>query len=242
MKILEESLKNLFITIALLLSLQSFSQELNGVQLLEKAIKYHDPNGSWSSFNDDLLITMESPEKPNRDSEIFIDIPNEYFRLDMSTGKHNTIYIIDKDSCSIEHDGTSPTKEEKEKYNLTCERAKLFQNYYTYLYGLPMKLKDPGTIIHDNVESKTFKGQIYWVLKATYEKEIGKDIWYFYFNKNNYKMEVYQFFHDESKNDGEYILLTDEEIINNIKMPKIRAWYTNKDNEYLGTDILKTSN
>ena len=55
-------------------------------------------------------------------------------------------------------------------------------------------------------------------------------------------MEVYQFFHDESKNDGEYILLTDEEIINNIKMPKIRAWYTNKDNEYLGTDILKTSN
>ena len=52
-------------------------------------------------------------------------------------------------------------------------------------------------------------------------------------------MEIYQFYHDETKNDGEYILLTEEEIINGIKMPKNRAWYTNKDNMLLGTDILK---
>jgi hypothetical protein len=54
-------------------------------------------------------------------------------------------------------------------------------------------------------------------------------------------MEVYQFFHDESKNDGEYILLTGEETINNIKMPKVRAWYYNKDQGYLGTDILSSN-
>lgn len=235
-------MKNLFIIIALSLTLQSFCQELTGQQLLNKAIKYHDPSGNWKTFKGYLLITMETPKSENRDSEIFIDIPNEYFKLEVSKGKQNTIYTIDKDNCFVKKDGNTPTKEEIEKNNLTCERAKLFQNYYTYLYGLPMKLKDSGTIIHDKVESKAFKGQTYWVLKATYEKEIGKDIWYFYFNKNNYKMEVYQFFHDESKNDGEYILLTEEEIINNIKIPKIRAWYTNKDDEYLGTDILKTSN
>ena len=51
-------------------------------------------------------------------------------------------------------------------------------------------------------------------------------------------MEVYQFFHDEAKNDGEYILLSEEIIINNIKMPKERAWYTNGKEKYLGTDIL----
>lgn len=38
---------------------------------------------------------------------------------------------------------------------------------------------------------------------------------------------------------GEYILLTEEESINNIIMPKNRAWYYNKDDKYLGTDILK---
>ena len=100
-----------------------------------------------------------------------------------------------------------------------------------------MKLKDKGTIIHDKVERKKFKGKEYLVLKATYNKEVGKDTWYFYFNPKTYAMEVYQFFKEE-KNSGEYILLTGEETINGIKMPKIRAWYYNKDNGYLGTDIL----
>jgi hypothetical protein len=90
-------------------------------------------------------------------------------------------------------------------------------------------------LFHDKVERKTFKGKTYLVLKATYKKEVGKDTWYFYFNPKTYAMEVYQFFHEESKNDGEYILLTgEEETINGVKMPKKRAWYMNKDNKYLG--------
>jgi hypothetical protein len=114
----------------------------------------------------------------------------------------------------------------------------MYKNYYTYLYGLPMKLKDSGTIIDQQTSRKTFKGKEYLVLKASYEKEVGEDIWYFYFDPESYAMEVYQFFHDESKNDGEYILLTGEEEVSGIKMPKTRAWYYNKDEKYLGTDVL----
>ena len=55
-------------------------------------------------------------------------------------------------------------------------------------------------------------------------------------------MEVYQFYHDESKNDGEYILLSEEMLVKDIKMPKVRAWYYNKDNTYLGTDDLVKAN
>ena len=51
-------------------------------------------------------------------------------------------------------------------------------------------------------------------------------------------MEVYQFFHEETKNDGEYILLSEIKIIEGIKIPKNRAWYTNKEHTLLGTDIL----
>ena len=51
-------------------------------------------------------------------------------------------------------------------------------------------------------------------------------------------MEVYQFF-KETKDSGEYILLSDLETINEIKFPKTRAWYYNKNDDYLGTDTLK---
>ena len=57
-------------------------------------------------------------------------------------------------------------------------------------------------------------------------------------------MEIYQFFKTDDSgklktDSGEYILLTEEAIVNAIKMPKNRAWYYNKDDKYLGTDLLK---
>jgi len=53
---------------------------------------------------------------------------------------------------------------------------------YTFLYGLPIKLKDRGTIIDRKVYNKTFKGKMYNVLKVSYNEPIGKGIWYFYFD------------------------------------------------------------
>ena len=101
-----------------------------------------------------------------------------------------------------------------------------------------MKIKDPGAVLDDKVQTKTFKGKEYLVLKVGYEEGVGNDVWYFYFDPKTYAMEVYQFYHDESKGDGEYILLQGLEEVNGIKMPKTRAWYYNKDDKYLGTDIL----
>jgi hypothetical protein len=72
------------------------------------------------------------------------------------------------------------------------------QNYYTYLYGLPMKLKDPGTIISSVVNRKDFLGKEY-LLKVKYEESIGTDSWYFYFEPKTYAFKIYQFYHDETK-------------------------------------------
>jgi len=126
---------------------------------------------------------------------------------------------------------------------MSCDRANLYKNYYTYLYGLPMKLNDPGTNLSETVENKAFKGKAYLVLKVTYDEAVGSDVWYFYFDPKTYAMEVYQFFKTddngkEKRDSGEYILLTDEAVVNAIKMPKVRAWYYNKDDKYLGTDTL----
>jgi len=83
----------------------------------------------------------------------------------------------------------------------------MYRNYYTYLYGLPMKLKDLGRIISPRVLEKKINGSSYWVLKVNYKPDLGSDTWYFYFDKNSYALKRYQFFHDESKNDGEHIVL-----------------------------------
>lgn len=233
-------MRYLLIICVLLCSKVTIGQSLTGIQLLEKSIAYHDPNGLWVTFNSVLNVTMKTPNAPDRLSIITINLPQHFFKVIATKDGTTTEFTLDKGKCSIAFNGkTELTAEELKTNNLSCDRANMYKNYYTYLYGLPMKLKDPGTIVHKNVEKKTFKGKTYLTLKVTYDEAVGSDVWYFYFNPKTYALEVYQFFHDEAKNDGEYILLSDIETIEGINMPKVRAWYTNKDDTYLGTDTLK---
>lgn len=233
-------------TLSFLFCFQSLTaQEISGTELLEKAITYHDPGNNWVTFNGTFSITMETPKASNRDSKIVINLPKEYFYVKATKDSLTTEYTINKNNCSIGLNGeTNLTETQLKEHKLSCERAHLYKNYYTYLYGLPMKLKDEGTIIDPKVEKKTFKGKTYLVLKATYKQDVGSDIWYFYFNPKTFAMEIYQFYKTDSngnikKDSGEYILLSDTEEVNNIKMPKVRKWYYNKDDGYLGSDILK---
>ena len=229
--------------ISFLITNSILAQELTGPELLNRAISFHDPNNNWEAFNGTLHVKMETPNSSDRSSSVGIDLPNSRFQLKVSKDGDSYSYELDGADCKISLNGsTTFSEEDKEKFRLSCERGRMYRDYYTYLYGLPMKLRDKGTIVHEKVERRVFMEKEYLVLKATYEKEVGEDIWYFYFDPGTYAMEVYQFFHDESKNDGEYILLSGMEEINGVKMPKVRKWHYNKDSKYLGTDILEKTN
>jgi len=220
-----------------------FSQELTGSELLDNAIAYHDPDSNWNSFKGSFKVRMETPNSSDRVSTIMMDLPQSTFELQVSKDGDSYTYKLDGTDCKMSLNGYNTISDaDKEKFRLNCEQGRMYRNYYTYLYGLPMKLKDKGTIIQEKIQKKDFKGKEYLLLKVNYSPEVGKDTWYFYFDPKTYAMEVYQFFHEERKNDGEYILLSGMEEINGIKMPKTREWYYNKDDKYLGTDILTKTN
>jgi len=224
-------------------SFKGYNQELSGLELLNKAISYHDPNGNWTTFNGKFKVTMTSPKKNTRVSDITINLPDEFFEVTAVKDSMVTTYKIGRDNCQLFFNNKELSKAEGKAINMTCKGAKLYKNYYTYLYGLPMKLKDAGTFVDPIVETKPFKDKNYLVLKVTYDENVGTDVWNFYFNPKTYAMEVYQFYktddNGKTKSDsGEYILLSDEEVVNGIRMPKVRSWYYNKDDKYLGTDIL----
>lgn len=240
-------MKNTLVFCFLYISLLSFGQNISANQLLEKAIEHHDPKGNWDSFNNKFTVVMSTPNAPKRTSIISINLPAEYFSVTATKDSVTTAYTLDKGKCKMTYNGSVLDSISAKEKSMTCERATLYKNYYSYLYGLPMKLRDPGTNLSKKVVIKSFKGKDYLVLKVTYDEAIGSDVWFFYFNPETYAMEVYQFFKtdengNEKPNTGEYILLTEEEIVHGIKMPKIRAWYYNKDDKYLGTDTLIVDN
>ncbi len=227
------------ILIVMQLHLAAFSQNLSGSQLLDKAIEYHDPDGNWSSFKASLTVTMNKPKSTERTTKIQLDLPSQFYSASVQKDGNTTTSTLDKENCTLMYNGSTDIPSAvQDSLGLNCDRALMMRDYYTYLYGLPMKLKDPGTNVYEKIQQKTFKNKEYLVLKVDYDEAVGKDTWYFYFDPKTYAMEVYQFFHEESKNDGEYILLTDTMEVHNIKIPKTRTWYYNKGDVYLATDIL----
>jgi len=141
--------------------------------------------------------------------------------------------------CELRLNGSSHFgDEEREKYRLTCERLEWLRNYYVYLWGLPMKLLDAGTVLDPNVLSTTYQDRPVEALRVTYDPEVGSDVWYFYLDPETHALAGYRFFHDEAKGDGEYITFDGTIEAGGLRLPQARAWYTNAEDRYLGTDTL----
>lgn len=215
------------------------AQELTADELLKRSMAFHDPDGKWEKCKFTLVVDMQIPGRPTRSSEIVINNEKGTFDLNVVQGGNLMQWSLDAlDSAEMRFNFREPTVAQADSMRLNAERARFMRNYYCFLYGLPMKLTDPGANIAEGVISTTFNGNEVLALKVTYDEEVGKDTWYFYFNPNTYALTGYRFYHDETKNDGEYILLEGMSIHNGMRIPKDRSWYTNAEDRLLGTDYL----
>ena len=219
-------MRNLLIILgSVLLFPANLSAQAWAKDILTSSIGYHDPEGKWEQFSGAFTIQITSKDKPSFTREVIIDLPQEYFELIETIGDVINTYRIDK--------GVYATED-----SLTQARTLKLRDYHTYLYGLPMKLNDPGAQIDPKTERVVFHGKESIRMRVTYDPSVGSDTWYFYFNPENYALIAYQFYHNEAIGDGEYILLEEIETVEGIKMPKIRSWYYNNDGSYIGTDEL----
>ncbi len=208
-------------------------------QLLQQSINFHDPEGKWDKFAGTLTLQGERPDGTTKITQVLLNNSLSLFVMTRTQDSLTLEQGIKKEACFVKVNASEEVSDSlQKKYKLDCKRTKLMRDYYGYLYGLPMKLKDKGTQIEEEIKRVKFQGKDYLSIKVTYEAKVGKDTWYFYFNPTTYALEGYRFYHDESKNDGEYITLEGLETIQGIKIPKTRAWYVNKDDKFLGKDIL----
>ena len=106
--------KYLFV-ILIIASLFSCEKDLTSQQLLEKTIAYHDPNNLWNSFNSDFHVTMETPDSPNRESDITINIPESAFYMKAVRETTMIEYKIKGNNCNIALNGNSHFTEEEAK-------------------------------------------------------------------------------------------------------------------------------
>lgn len=192
---------------------------LTGPEIIARSIRYHDPKGIWSELKANFVIQDSLPA--GKDSCFY------EFSLDNSQSK--MVYRIEGLTYIVWNDSVQVFEGEMEK-----ERALRMRNYYTYLWGLPMKLTDPTTRIEEKVGSEQLNGKRHQVVRVPYEK----DTWYFYIEPETYRMAAYKFYQDEPAGKGEIVYLEGEKEFEGLKIPANRTWYRTETPEFLGTDRL----
>jgi len=216
------------------------STEVPGASVVvERSIAYHDPQGLWGSARFQLVFRETRPDGSERRTRVRFSNALDSFEILTDRDEAQIEGLMAGDECVLTLNGSTEfSDEEREEHRLTCERLRWLRNYYTYLWGLPMKLRDPGARLDAQVTDAWYQNLPVWSVRVTYDESVGSDTWYFYFDQQSYALVGYRFYHDEAKRDGEYIVLKGETETEGMRIPTKRSWYVNADGRHLGDDIL----
>ena len=206
--------------------------------LIERSINYHDPEERWAGANLELRIAESRPGSELRTATVRMNPGDGSFLVERHTEEgHTALEVRGEEIMSRSVDGAADLDEEGfAGHGLDPERVIWLRNYYLFVWGLPMKLRDPGTIVDPEPIAEAYDGQEALKVRVTYDPEVGGDTWYFYFHPDTARLIGYRFYHDESANDGEYIRLAGEIEDRGLRIPAKRSWFFHSNDEFLGED------
>jgi hypothetical protein len=215
---------------------------LTAEELLSRSIAYHDPDGRWDRGAFTITLGESRPDGSVRRTVVRLDNGRGRFEIERELGDGRRMEAaVVNDTVEVRLDGNAEiTAGDRERHRLSPEQLLRTRNYYLYLYGLPMKLRDPGTRLAPEAKEASFQGKPAYELKVTYDEGVGSDTWYFYLDRETFALTGYRFYHDETARDGEYIFLSGTTSGLGLNLPRERKWYRHQDDGYLGTDTIQS--
>ncbi|MFD2785779.1 DUF6503 family protein [Hymenobacter rubripertinctus] len=232
----------LFLLVALFFGSAARLPAPTGSELIRQSIAWHDPQGQWATLRTRLHFRSTNAAGTVSTFAVELDNRTGYFCYISHREDHEIIKAVVAGREVLLLDGRAELSEaERKQYRLGAGMGQTMRNYYTYLYGLPMKLQDAGTLVTPETKAQTLLGQEYLTAEVRYDPAVGTDSWTFYFDPTSAALQAYRFTHNRTPNDGEYILLRDVLTVDGIRLPKERKWYLNQDNAFLATDLLESA-
>jgi hypothetical protein len=211
----------------------------SGPALLAKTLAYHDPDGSWMDQCVELSI-----ETGYADGRTLLRVAS----ADYATAAYHDRVEIDGrvleqevrgDDCRFLVDGSEENDAALlEELGLSCEGARRRRNYVSYLWGLPMKLEDPGAHVAEEVRRTRFQDRDVLDLSVRYDPEVGTDVWHMYIDPDTARLVGYAFYKTAAEEKGEYIVLEEEIQVGAARIPAKRHWYEIPGGKFLGSDTL----
>ena len=200
--------------------------------LLDRSIAYHDPQATWQRGVFEITEVASRPDGASHRNIVRLDNVRDRFELRSSVDHRALTLVVEDDRAVARLDGKADlSAQDIERYRLKPAQILSRRNKDLYLWGLPMKLRDPGTRLDPGVKETRFAGRAVYQLRVTYDASVGSDTWYFFLDRETSALVGHRFHHDESAGDGEYAVFSEEISGQGLRLPRVRRWYRNKDDK-----------
>ncbi len=214
----------------------------SAARLLARSIAFHDPGGLWGHRALRLRWIGTGGDGADRVAlDIEIDPVSDRFSMRGRYRGSEIEYEVANGAWTASVDGrATPTREDRERMRLDREDGFFWRSYFEFLVGVPMKFADPGAHLDPEVFETEFLGQEVAALRVRYDPDVGGDTWYAYLDPATAKLVGLRFYHDEAAGDGEYLVLEELVEAGGLRVPRVRRWYVNADDAFLGADEIES--
>jgi hypothetical protein len=215
---------------------------LTATDILNRCIAYHDPDGRWGRGTFAITDVATRPGGKGSRKVLRFDNARGRFEMESSVDSHALKIVVQKDEVVVRSlDGRAELSDaELDRFKLRAAQVLAQRNFHLYLYGLPMKLKDPGTRLDPKVREVDFQGRPVYELRVTYDKSVGSDTWNFYVDRKTFALVGHLVHRDQSAGDDEYAVLSEEVSGQGLRLPRVRKWHKSQGSEWFITHTIQS--
>lgn len=227
--------KLLFLLISIFSSYNLFAQELSVEEIVKNTVRFYDPQAQWKLSNFSFELDEPRLKTPQRHSQVILNNKSKELKITRYYLPDTIVQGVDQNAHFFIFNGQEIDLDNDtirmDSYRTSKARVEGMGKFYSFLLGMPHNLpqiKDKILISHANSDI--------YILEIELSEPIISKKWRLYIDKNDFYLKKMETSDNEF---GEIIIFSEETAeVKGIKFPRFRHWYNEKDNAYLGSDII----
>ena len=208
-------------------------------ELVEKSIKFHDPEGKWNNFSGKVALTNIDPSGNSFGTEIIeIGVAEDFYNWTRLAGGMKISRGIKDGKIFYSVNGNSnPSPQQIKDFGLVESEILMMKEWHYFHFGKLAHFKSGGSVLQEKVTRNNLKGNECFLITYTGDSSKVTLPWWageigFYIDSKTFAIAGMNWSSLNSYETMEGYL-----DINGIKLPRVRNFYTKEDDLLQYVDV-----
>jgi hypothetical protein len=225
------------------ISMAQTDVSLTAAEILEKSIKFHDPEGKWNQFSGKLKLNVCFQNTGNTyGTEIIeIDVARDFYQWTRLINGFKVVKGIEDGRIFYSVNGNSnPSPEERKAFSINENNISMMKEHHYWHFGKFNHLKNIGATLQPQVTKAVFIDKPCYQL--TFTGENLKVNHPYFKQKNIFWIDPVTFAIVGWIYDTGYGRMEGTININGLKVPAVETWYSKENNNLQGVTLFSRGN